>query len=251
MRLKGLFLAIAVCAAAPALAQSPFFRVKPRPPAECVFDHCDPPAAAPAPRPAAPAQRIQQGGEVAPGKFDFYVLALSWSPGFCDTGGGAKAQCDPGSNLGFVVHGLWPQNEHGFPSDCGGPEAPRSALALTRGVFPDEGLARYEWRKHGTCTGKTPESYFADIRQLRDSIKIPDAFVAPRESQTVAPGDVLRAFSEVNPQLRAGMGAIGCTRGELVELRLCLDKDLRGFRPCPEVARQSCRARQIAVPPVR
>ena len=57
----------------------------------------------------------------APGDFDFYVLALSWSSGFCELGGAEKArkQCAPGAGLGFVVHGLWPQFDRGFPSRSG------------------------------------------------------------------------------------------------------------------------------------
>ena len=275
MRLKALALLFACLACAPAPASAEWWREilqgKPRPAApatECVFDHCDQPNGAktvPA-APAAPAQEAAPAAPapsrppppapaaaVAPGSFDFYVLSLSWSPGFCDTNANAssKSQCDAGSNLGFVVHGLWPQNEHGYPADCGGPDPSRNALALTRGLFPDEGLARYEWRKHGTCTGKQAEDYFADVRRVRQSIRIPDAFAAPTEQQSFAPGDILRAFSQVNPQFRAGMGAVGCTRGELQEVRFCIAKDLSGFRPCPEVAAQSCRARQIAVPPLR
>src|SRR3977135_1905030 len=67
--------------------------------------------------------RVQapRGAASTPGDFDFYVLSLSWSSGFCETPAGARArgQCDASVNLGFVVHGLWPQDEHGYPSDCG------------------------------------------------------------------------------------------------------------------------------------
>ena len=82
----------------------------------------------------------------------------------------ARGQCDPGANLGFVVHGLWPQYEHGYPSDCG-PAArfpSRIALETAQGLYPSEGLARHEWRKHGTCSGKSPTDYFADVRRARD-----------------------------------------------------------------------------------
>ncbi len=191
----------------------------------------------------------------APGAFDFYVLSLSWSPGFCATGGDQKAkdQCAPGSRLGFVVHGLWPQYDHGFPSDCGpaGRSPSRQALDTVRGVYPDEGLARYEWRKHGTCSGLSPTDYFAAVRSARDAVTIPSAFQAPQTDQTWAPMDVARAFSAANAGLRTDEMAVTCRGGDLQEVRVCFGKDLRGYVPCPEVARGSCRASGMAVPAVR
>lgn len=195
------------------------------------------------------------GGAAASGRFDFYVLALSWSPGFCATGGGSKAraQCAAGSGLGFVVHGLWPQNAHGFPSDCGaaGRSPSRQSLETVRGVYPDEGLARYEWRKHGTCTGRSPTDYFADVRRARDRVVIPPGFQTPHEDQTWVPLDVARAFAAANPGLRTDEMAVTCRGGTLEEVRICLAKDLRGYVPCPEVARASCRGGGMDVPPER
>lgn len=184
------------------------------------------------------------------GDFDFYVLSLSWSSGFCATGGAekGKAQCDRGAGLGFVVHGLWPQYERGFPQDCGGGQPSSIALEQARGLFPDIGLARYEWRKHGTCSGKSPAEYFGDVRRARDMIEIPSRFSRARSDQSMSPQDILRAFGDANPRLRPGMAAVGCRSGVLQEVRFCLSKDLRDFRPCPEVARSSCRAREIDVP---
>jgi ribonuclease T2 len=52
----------------------------------------------------------------APGKFDYYVLSLSWSPSFCETAtGNARRQQCGARPFSFVVHGLWPQYERGFP----------------------------------------------------------------------------------------------------------------------------------------
>ena len=191
----------------------------------------------------------------APGTFDFYLLALSWSPGFCATGGDAKApaQCAVGSGLGFVVHGLWPQFDRGFPSDCGGAERSpsRQALASAAGVYPDEGLARHEWRVHGTCSGLSPTDYFGAARRARDAVTVPDPFKAPRQAQTWAPLDVARTFAATNPGLRVDEMAVTCRNGELEEVRICFAKDLRGFVPCPQVARASCRAPGMDVPPVR
>jgi ribonuclease T2 len=212
---------------------------------------------APQPQPVEPAQPSvaqQMGGEIAPGVFDFYLLTLSWSPGFCDTGGESKApdQCSVGAGLGFVVHGLWPQYTQGYPQDCdtNSRSVSRAALALTHGVYPDEGLARYEWRKHGTCTGLSPEAYFASVKRARDSIAIPDSFKAARDQQTFSPIEIARAFIAANPGLRLEAMAVGCARGELEDVRLCLAKDLRSFVACPEVARRTCRSPSVGVAPI-
>jgi ribonuclease T2 len=202
-------------------------------------------------RPDAPRPR----GASVPGDFDFYVLSLSWSPGFCETGGASKArsQCESGANLGFVVHGLWPQYNHGFPSDCGpaGRTPSRAALQSTDGVYPDEGLARYEWRKHGTCSGKSPTDYFADVRRAREAVVVPTQFAAAHDEQNWTPVDIQRAFIASNPRLRPGMMAVECVRGVLEEVRICFSKDLRDFVACPEVSRQFCHTDKISVPPMR
>lgn len=193
-------------------------------------------------------------GEGAPGDFDFYVLSLSWSSGFCETPAAARAgsQCEPGANLGFVVHGLWPQYEHGYPLECGpAARAPsRIALETAHGLYPSEALARYEWRKHGTCSGKSPTDYYAEVRRARDSIIIPPPFDAPKEQQTWTPLDLARAFLAANSRLRPGMLGIVCRGGILQEVRICFSRDLREFHACPEIARQGCRAQEISVPPL-
>ena len=51
---------------------------------------------------------------VATEQFDYYVMTLSWAPGFCDLGGQetSSPECAAGSGDSFVVHGLWPDNEY-------------------------------------------------------------------------------------------------------------------------------------------
>jgi ribonuclease T2 len=236
-----------------------FWGRPPPQPTPCVLDECLNGGAKTAPqKPASPPPANSapaSGGAIAPGAFDFYLLTLSWSPGFCDTGGESKSpdQCSVGSGLGFVVHGLWPQYTHGYPQDCDENSRPvsQTALALTRGVFPSEGLARYEWRKHGTCTGLSPEAFFASVKRARDSVAIPDAFSAVRQEQSFAPNEIARAFIAANSGLRLSAMAVGCTRGELEDVRLCLSKDLRSFVDCPEVSRRTCRSPSVNVAPIR
>jgi ribonuclease T2 len=189
------------------------------------------------------------------GAFDFYVLALSWSPGFCETSSTARSekQCAEGAGLGFVTHGLWPQSEVGYPSFCepSGRFVPRAALDEYRDLFPDENLARYQWRKHGTCTGDSPSGYFRKVKAARDMVKIPERLAKIPTGSRVMPIEIERAFAETNPGLRLDMMSISCGRRVFQEIRICIDRDLKNFRQCPEVDRDGCNAGQIAVPAVQ
>ena len=199
---------------------------------------------------ASPAPAREMRG-APPGDFDLYLLALTWSPGFCASGGDRAAPGQCASDAGFVVHGLWPQYERGYPSFCGPDRAPlRSDLAAAEGLMPSEGLARYEWRKHGSCSGLPPARYFSAVAAARDRVALPAAL--PRRT---SPLDIERSFVLANPGLRTDMMAIGCGRSEdgtvLREVRICLTRDLRQFRRCPdEVEQQACHARSVLVPQV-
>ena len=208
--------------------------------------------------PAARAQDVggyRRGGGEA-GAFDFYVLALSWSPAYCEGEGGrrdADGQCSPGRGLGFVVHGLWPQYTRGFPSNCSAVERPLTgqAMAAAGEIYPSAGLARHEWRMHGTCSGLDPVAYFGSVRAARLAVTIPDVYRRPTTGQRAAPVDIARAFVAANPGLRPDMMAVTCRRGGLEEVRICFSKDVRGFTPCPEVARANCRAGEVAIEAAR
>jgi ribonuclease T2 len=190
-------------------------------------------------------------GAVRAQTFDFYVFALSWSPGFCAVEGQEKdrEQCAIGARTGFVVHGLWPQNATASAIDCpaGQRPIPRPALDAGRDLFPSEGLARYQWRKHGGCTGLAPSAWLDDVRRARAAVIVPPVFIHLQNELRVEPEDVLRQFREANPRLRPGMAAIACPRNIFQEIRICMSRDLRDFVPCPQVVQQSCRARAISV----
>ena len=189
------------------------------------------------------------------GEFDFYVLALSWSPGFCALEGKRKEreQCNPGRDLGFTVHGLWPQFERGYPSECGpsGRVPSGAALDETKGVFPEEGLARHQWRRHGTCSGKNPAEYFGDVRRAWEQVRIPERFRSAAREASMTPIEIERAFADANPGLRPDMMSVACRRGVLQEVRICLDRDLRGFRRCPDVDRSGCGFGEITIDAAR
>jgi ribonuclease T2 len=191
---------------------------------------------------------------VATAPFDYYVLTLSWSPGFCDLGGDRKSpqQCEPGAGDGFVIHGLWPNNRSGpNPEECDYSDLGSAQLSSARDLYPSLGLARYEYRKHGTCTGLSPRDYFDAVRYARDQILIPRVLQSPQEAQQLSPRDLQRAFIDANTNLRPTSVAVTCVRGELVDIRICLTPDLRGFAPCPRVTSRTCRSDSIRIAPVR
>jgi ribonuclease T2 len=188
-----------------------------------------------------------------PGKFDFYVLALSWSPSFCEQAGerAPRQQCGE-RPYSFVVHGLWPQYERGFPEFCQNP-APRlnrNIVALMLDMMPAPRLIFHEWDKHGVCSGLPARGYFETVRKARARVKIPAEYLAPESTLSVSPEEVEEAFVKVNPGLsRAGI-AVTCGGTRLSEVRICMSRDLQ-FRECPEIDRRACRRDQLRMPPVR
>ena len=188
-----------------------------------------------------------------PGDFDFYVLSLSWSPSYCEAEGNdrAAAECAGGRPYAFVVHGLWPQYERGFPADCDSPDWPsRRAVDAMTDVMPDPGLVRHEWRKHGTCSGLGPDAYFATLRAARAKVTIPDAFRRLSTYLTTTPAAIERAFLAANPAIKADGIAVTCDRRRLREVRVCLTPSL-DFRACGEVDRRACDQPKVVLPPVR
>jgi ribonuclease T2 len=189
------------------------------------------------------AEPIERKGST-PGRFDFYVAALSWSPGFCELSGRRnKEQCGPEApEAGFVLHGLWPQFSSGYPTECAPGQSPtRQAVADAVPPYPTEGLARYQWRKHGSCSGLDPSAYFRAAKQAFARIRIPDELAAAKEDMMRRPNEIERLFSASNPGLRSTMMSVQCRRGVFQEVRICLSKELGTFTECLEVDRDSCR----------
>ena len=192
-----------------------------------------------------------------PGRFDFYVLALSWSPSYCAASAERAPNRTPdqqcsGRPFAFVVHGLWPQYKQGFPSNCQVP-APR----LYRGIvdanldlMPSRRLIFHEWDRHGTCSGQSAAAYFETVRKARQAVAIPQEYTDLDRPMLVSAGDIGAAFIKANPGLTKTGMAVACTSQWLSEVRICLSKDLK-FRDCPDVARRSCRRDNLRMPAVR
>ncbi|MFN3868712.1 MAG: ribonuclease T2 family protein, partial [Hyphomicrobiaceae bacterium] len=201
------------------------------------------------------------GGRNIAGQFDYYALVMSWSPTHCASEAGERddQQCNrrDGRGYAFVLHGLWPQYERGFPESCptrDRPFVPDRVIDGVIDIMPSRGLAIHEYRKHGTCSGLDPAGYFDLSRQLFKSIRIPDRYVAPREQQQVAPETLVDEFVAANPGLAPDMMAVSCggAGNRLKEIRVCFTRTGK-LRACGgnENQRRMCSARTMYVPPVR
>jgi ribonuclease T2 len=185
--------------------------------------------------------RAQEKG--VPGKFDFYLMNLAWSPEFCSIQG-VSPQCK--ARDGFILHGLWAENNDGsYPVFCAeraGPAHPEKNLDLT----PDLMLLQHEWDKHGTCTTLSPEAFFAAERKAYHSLKVPDVFMHIDHEVQMKPAEILDLFGKINPGFPAGSILLSCTANRLTAVEACVDK---GLKPMVCLGLKTCGADMVKVVP--
>ncbi|PID36328.1 MAG: ribonuclease T [Rhodobacterales bacterium] len=173
------------------------------------------------------------------GEFDYYVLAMSWSPNWCALEGEARGSEQCGRNLGWVLHGLWPQFERGWPSYCRHNfRAPsRSMTGAQADLFGTGGAAWYQWKKHGTCSGLAPAAYYDMARRVFEMVQKPEVLDRTQKTYALPASVIEAAFLEANPGWEADMLTVTCKAGHIQEARLCLTKDLHPRTCGPEVIR--------------
>ncbi len=192
-------------------------------------------------------------GEPA-GEFDYYVMALSWTPSWCAIEGDDRdsPQCDAGQGYGFTLHGLWPQYEDGWPSYC-----PTVMRAPSRGmtgemtdIMGSSGLAWHQWRKHGVCTGLEASDYFALSRLAYEGVTRPDLLRRLDQEVRLPAAVIEEAFLEVNPQLTADMLTVTCRANRIQEVRICLTRELEP-RTCGADVIRDCTSPDALFSPMR
>jgi ribonuclease T2 len=186
------------------------------------------------------------------GAFDYYVLAVSWSPGWCDRVGRLRGSEQCGRGLGWSLHGLWPQYETGWPDYCrtDHPPATRAQTAAMADIMGTEGLALHQWRKHGTCSGLSAAEYFALSRQAYEVLTRPALFRALDAPVRLPARLVEEAFLKDNPGLAPDMLTITCRDGQIQEARLCLTRTLTP-RSCGADVVRDCTATDALLIPIR
>lgn len=188
------------------------------------------------------------------GEFDYYVLSLSWSPNWCAMEGDERdsPQCDAGTGFGWVLHGLWPQYEDGWPERCRTrfSEPSRGQTEAMADIMGTSGLAWYQWNKHGVCAGISPQEYYALAREAYGRVEKPQVFMALDETVALPASVVEEAFLRDNPDIGANGLTVTCRAGMIQEVRICLTRDLE-FRTCGADVRRDCTLEDALFDPVR
>ncbi len=189
------------------------------------------------------------------GKFDYYAVALSWSPAYCADHADPD-QCSIGRQLGFVLHGLWPQYEAGYPQNCSSERLPPQIRFQYESLYPSAKLAAHEWNKHGTCSGLDPAAYFTLSARLKNQLAIPLAYQRPLAPLRTSRAELIGSFKAANPGLApdALLPYCGGSGRFLREIHVCYDKSGRS-RSCSASAvkrsHNSCRQASFLVQNVR
>ncbi len=187
------------------------------------------------------------------GTFDYYVMALSWSPNWCALEGDAKGspQCDTGQDHGWVLHGLWPQYHRGWPSFCPTIERqpPRSLTNTMADIMGTSGLAWYQWKKHGVCSGLSAADYYALSRRAYGTVVRPPVFRKLDRTIKLPASVVEDAFLKANPALKRDMVTVTCKARHIQEVRVCLSKDLSPV-PCGRDVSRDCSLNDAVFEPI-
>lgn len=186
-------------------------------------------------------------------RFDFYLLALTLEPAFCEDGNQRIGQCRALDAAAFartplVLHGLWPEGLRpgSYPRDCPGPRLwLEPALRAELGRWMPgmrEGLDRHEWRSHGTCSGLDDDAYFraAIDGTRRANAALGDA-LRQNAGRAVSAAQLRAAADRAQPGFGAQVVFVCRSlrsddpakrrRPHLVEVRVCLDDDGPGGAP--------------------
>lgn len=175
-------------------------------------------------------------GQNAKAKTHYYTLVLSWSPSFCDNqrkryGGNLphslQYQCGKTQQFGWVIHGLWPQNEQARrvteqPRFCRGDLAmlEQDLIEKYLAESPSAYLLQGQWEKHGACAFSDAQQYFEKQRELYRALKLPNYELASKS-------ELFRWLKKNNPQLKEAY--LGATNNELF---ICYDLDWQ-VMDCP------------------
>ena len=188
------------------------------------------------------------------GEFDYYVMALSWSPSWCAIEGDTRQspQCDASEDFGWILHGLWPQYERGWPANCNSRfrNPSRRQTSEMADIMGTSGLAWHQWNKHGVCSGIDSADYYALSRLAYEKITRPPVFRRLERAVTLPASVIEDAFVDANPDLGRDQITVTCKQGYIQEVRICLTRDLE-FRDCGMDVIRDCSMSDAQLDPIR
>jgi len=197
--------------------------------------------------------------------FDFFTLSLQWPGSVCNY----LSPCAvPKTAVNeFTIHGLWPdRNTSNYPQNCESPAGQFNASTIQL-LYPqlrqfwtdykpnsEPSFWAHEWNKHGTCASILPNlssqlQYFEATIKLVQSLQVTAALakhkILPHASNKY---DIALVKTALKKEL-GGIPNISCgEKGEIKELRLCVNKELKVFDCLDTRSRNSCQ--QLLFPPV-
>ena len=163
------------------------------------------------------------------------LLAISWQNAFCQTHQN-KRECrnvkpSAYSASHFTLHGLWPQPRSKV--DCRGSRK----VFLEKELYQEllevmpaakSGLHKHEWKKHGTCYGKSQDAYFEDsialLKQVNNSA-VRDLF-AKNIGKTITKKSIMMAFDKAYGKGTGKKVKVMCRKGLITELQINLDGEI-------------------------
>ncbi|MGL5031465.1 MAG: ribonuclease T2 family protein [Aeromonas sp.] len=158
------------------------------------------------------------------GEFDYYAMALSWSPEHCAAKSSDRDQC--ARQLGFVLHGLWPQYNRGYPNSCSRERLDPKMEKEFSGLYPSRFLYRHEWEKHGTCSGLSQQAFHQLASSLSQKVKIPQAYQSLAAPLRKSSAQLKADLASANQWLTPDNITVACSNGGrfLREIYICIDK---------------------------
>jgi ribonuclease T2 len=186
-------------------------------------------------------------------EFDYYTLALSWSPSYCIEERFPSEQCTVKRPYYFVVHGLWPQFKKKYPQYCSRDKkttfVTKENIERMLEIMPSKKLIIHQWKKHGTCTHLSQDKYFNITQKLYDQLTIPKKYEDIKNYISITSDIVKTDFIKENKDLKANNIAISCKNTRLKEVRICYDKEFN-FTECGINEANQCKGK-IMIPPAR
>ncbi|EFJ52050.1 S-like RNase, partial [Volvox carteri f. nagariensis] len=195
-------------------------------------------------------------------EFDFFLLVRQWPGSYCSSN-----DCPRLRDFGFhfTIHGLWPNYSNGsWPQFCT-PEDKFDEDQLEdlmddlevewpSTFFSSENAEfwEHEWSKHGTCAldiFPSEHSYFGHILKLHWrydlSAALRKANILPSTSTAYRAQDLIDVIDDtygVRPLVHCD------DEGQLSEIWMCLDKDLKPF-DC-DTSQEGNACQEVVIPPL-